>query len=136
MDIRIDVDAVAATRRLTLMPRRLDGALTAAMEDATLLGLRELSVYPPQRPPRGPFPYRRTGTLGRSWFRQVRRVSGGAVGEVLSNGNIAPYNLRVQSAAHQAAVHRGVWQTDLQVAERIRPQIVHFFEVRVAAATA
>ena len=46
------------------------------------------------------------------------------------------HNLRVQSAAHQAAVHRGVWQTDVQVAERIQPQIVRFFEVRVAAATA
>lgn len=136
MDIRIDVDAVAAMRRLSLMPRRLDYALEAATEDATLLGHRELSLYPPQRPARGPVPYRRTGTLGRSWFHQVRRVSGGVVGEVLSNGNIAPYNLRVQSAAHQAAVHRGVWQTDVQVAERIQPQIVRFFEVRVAAATA
>lgn len=131
MDVRITVDDREIMQRLTRLPRGLDDALLAGTEDASALYLREMRVYPPQRA--GSL-YRRTGTLGRSWFRQVQRVPGGARGEIFSNGNMAPYNIRVQKAGLQARVHQGRWQTDEAVAERLRPQIVRFYEVRVAQA--
>ena len=134
MEIRVELEMGEAMRRLSTMPRRLSGALMEGAEDATTLALRELRTYPRERPARGRAPYRRTRTLERSWFRQVRRTSNGVVGEVLSNGQIAPYNIWVQHARYQAAVHVGVWQTDAQVAERIQPQVVEMFTRRIQIA--
>ena len=41
-------------------------------------------------------PYKRTGTLGRSWQRRVARETDSIVGVVGSQGQIAPYNVYVQ----------------------------------------
>lgn len=123
-----------ATPALAAMQRRIPDALEAGTHDATALVLREMQLYPPQRAPRGNRePYRRTGTLKRSWFRRVRRVSGGAVGEVASSGQIAPYNVFVQHHALQAATFAGYWRTEVQVVTALRPQIVEMYERRVAA---
>lgn len=134
MEIRVELEMGEAMRRLSTMPRRLSDALMEGAEDATTLALREMRIYPRQRPSSARVPYRRTNTLERSWFRQVRRTSNGVVGEVLSNGQIAPYNIWVQHAGYQAAVHVGVWHTDAQVAERIQPQVVEMFERRIQIA--
>lgn len=124
-----------ASPALVRIERRLPDALEAGTHDATTLVLREVQLYPPQRPPRGNrAPYRRTGTLKRSWFRRVRRTGAGAVGEVVSSGQIAPYNVWVQHHAFQAAVHAGHWRTEVQVVTALRPQIVQMYEQRIGAA--
>ena len=41
-------------------------------------------------------PYKRTGTLGRSWQQRVARETDSIVGVVGSQGQIAPYNIYVQ----------------------------------------
>ena len=41
-------------------------------------------------------PYKRTGTLGRSWQQRVARETDSIVGVVGSQGQIAPYNVYVQ----------------------------------------
>jgi hypothetical protein len=135
VDVRVTVDMAAAMNRLNALPRQIDRGNEQAMEDATALGLRELSIYPPQRPPRGRVPYRRTNTLARSWSREVRHMGNTIVGRVLSNGSIAPYNIYVQHHQMQASVHRGVWtNTDGAVAERIQPRVIRFFEARLQQA--
>ena len=127
-----------ATPMLAAMQRRLPDALAAGTEDAATLVLREQKIYPTQRPPlTGRRPYKRTGTLGRSWFKIVRRVNGGATARIYSSGQIAPYNIWVQSAALQARVHRGHWlNTDVGTVERLRPQIVALYDRRIGAALA
>lgn len=121
-----------ATPALAAIERRIPEALEAGTHNATALVLREMQLYPPQRAPRGNRePYRRTGTLKRSWFRRVRRVSGGAIGEVVSSGQIAPYNVFVQHHALQSATFAGSWRTEVQVVEALRPQIVEMYERRV-----
>ena len=124
-----------ATPALAAIERRIPDALEEGTHDATTLVLREMQLYPPQRLPRGNRePYRRTGTLKRSWFRRVRRVGGGAVGEVVSSGQIAPYNIYVQHHALQAATFAGYWRTEEQVVTALRPQIVEMYERRIGAA--
>lgn len=130
MELSIRIEDQAAPH-LARVVRRLPDALAQGTEDATILVLREIVIYPGQRAPRnGRVPYRRTGTLGRSWFRRVRRSSTGATGEIVSSGQIAPYNVYVQHSALQASIHRGVWQTERQVVERLRPQIVAIYQRR------
>lgn len=103
---------------------------------------RELSKYPEREARSAPFvsdkqrryffaalrdgritvPYRRTGLLGRRWLFKVEGDPGGATLEV---GNDTPYGIYVQSAEHQAAIHRGIWHnTDQAVFDRNVPLIV------------
>lgn len=131
MDIRITVQD-SATPMLRALPRNLERALLAATEDAATTLVREMKLYPPKR---AGSKYRRTLTLMGSWFYEVRSVPGGVRGEVFSTGQKAPYNVWVQKATHQATIHRGVWQTEASVAERLRPQIVRFYEIRIGAVT-
>lgn len=56
--------------------------------------------------------YRRTGLLGRRWTFQV---SAGLFGVAVTAGNNTIYGVWVQSAAQQAQVDAGRWQTDEEV---------------------
>lgn len=76
-------------------------------------------------------PYRRTGTLGRRWTTEVSRQGDDLVGKV---GNVTVYGPFVQSVDEQAAVHRGRWRTDEQVARLMEPNIQALFEARIQAA--
>lgn len=132
MDVRIDVDSAEATARLGRLPGACTEGMYGAMQDATALLLREMQLYPPQRSGSS---YRRTGTLKRSWFRNVQRGIGSVTGSVTSSGAIAPYNQQVQREGMQSAVHRGRWQTEVQVVDRMMPHVLRLFEERVGSAT-
>lgn len=136
MELRVAADIEPGLRLCDGVRPAVTRALQQGAEDATTLTLREVQVYPAQRPPaRGRAPYRRTRTLARSWFKRVTVSGNEVVGEVISNGNIAPYNVYVQMATMQARVHRGTWlNTDVGVIERLRPQILRLYEARLQTA--
>lgn len=81
----------------------------------------DMQAYPAQ--PSGT-KYIRTGTLGRRWTTRIDRASSGLHGSVGNNTSYAPW---VQSQRFQATVHRGRWQTDQQVVDRLRPWIERRF---------
>lgn len=101
--------------------------LRRPMERSVLLLHADMATY--QR--RLSLHYRRTGTLGRRWTTSVRAESGGLTGTV---GNNTPYGPYVQSAQRQAWMHRGVWQTDEDVLNRHRSEIVADFERAIQGA--
>lgn len=131
MELRITVDDRVVQAGLSRLNRTLPDALHAATEDATQLWLREMRLYPTQRPNST---YRRTETLHRSWARTVTRVTGGVRGEVFSSGQTAPYNIYVQHHLFQAVVHRGRWQTEAQVYQNTQLHVIRFFEVHTQRA--
>lgn len=135
MELRVAADIEPGLRLCDGVRPAVTRALQQGAEDATTLTLREVQVYPAQRPPaRGRAPYRRTRTLARSWFKRVTVSGNEVVGEVISNGNIAPYNVYVQMEAMQARMHHGVSPTDVQIVERLRPQIMRMYEQRLSTA--
>ena len=110
-------------------PQRIDRALRAAMEDSTVLLLREQQTYPPQRTGST---YKRTNTLRRSWSRRIRQEGSGIVGEVGSSGNTAPYNRYVQDQTQQANIHRGRWtNTAQETARRNESTVQRYFDRRL-----
>ena len=127
--VTIDIDSRAARLLLTRAPQRIDRALRAAMEDSTVLLLREQQTYPPQRTGST---YRRTNTLRRSWSRRIYRDGSGIVGEVGSSGNTAPYNRYVQDQTQQASIHRGRWtNTAQETARRNTTTVQRYFDRRL-----
>lgn len=132
MQIEIKVDTGGALRYLTDTQNRIPRAMEQGLQDAGKLVRREMMVYPPQR--RGSS-YRRTGTLKASWFLgQLQRVGNGVSLRVYSSGNTAPYNVFVQKHGLQVEIHRGRWPSEVQVAQRLEPQIVRMVQARVSAA--
>jgi hypothetical protein len=87
-----------------------------------------MAKYPAQRAGSS---YRRTGTLGRRWTSVVTESVNGLVGTVGNNTSYGPW---VQSEMFQAAVHRGRWQTDQDVATKETPAIIADFEQAIGAA--
>ena len=77
------VDAAGLAQDVTRMMRR-----------TVTEGQRHIAKYPPQRLRKTG--YRRTGTLKRSWSKQVQAAGTEVTGIVGSNSNIAPYNVVVQ----------------------------------------
>lgn len=112
---------------------------------------RALAAYPPQTRRRMRFvsdrqrrwffaalnsgqisiPYSRTGNLGRSWTTEIRTSPMELIGEV---GNNVPYGPYVQGENTQASIHQGIWQTDQDVFDDLRDQIVADFERSIGAA--
>ena len=131
----MEITIVVNLGRTATLDARLSAAIHRALyagtEDATILLLREMKVYPAKR--RGSA-YVRTKILEKSWHRKVKRTATGATGEVVSSGQTAPYNVYVQKEGMQAAVHRGRWPSEVSVATRLQPQIVRMYETRVAQA--
>lgn len=127
--VTIDIDSRAARLLLTRAPQRIDRALRAAMEDSTVLLLREQQTYPPA--PAGST-YKRTNTLRRSWSRRIRQEGSELVGEVGSSGNTAPYNRYVQDQTQQASIHRGRWSNTAQeTARRNTTTVQRYFDRRL-----
>ena len=80
----------------------------------------EMRRYPPPPPNSS---YRRTGTLGKSWARNVHRSSDGWLAVIGSRLKYAPY---VQDEARQAKIHQGRWQTIQSVAKDKRDEVLKF----------
>ena len=127
--VTVQIDSRETRLMLLRAPQRIDRALRAAMEDSTVLLLREQQTYPPQRTGST---YRRTNTLRRSWSRRIRQEGSGIVGEVGSSGNTAPYNRYVQDQTQQANIHRGRWtNTAQETARRNESTVQRYFDRRL-----
>lgn len=86
---------------------------------------KDIATYPDYRPGR-------TGTLGRKWTSPPpQRDKDGVTGKVGTELEYAPY---VQSKRLQARVHRKLWHTEVDVANRNRERIVADFERAIADA--
>ena len=127
--VTIEIESRQVIGYLQRAPVRINRAMRAAMEDATVLIHRQMQTYPPQR---AGSTYKRTNTLRASWFRRISGQGNEIVGEVVSSGNTAPYNRLVQDADRQAAVHRGRWtNTAQEVQRRTAPTIQRYFDRRL-----
>jgi hypothetical protein len=87
-----------------------------------------MKKYPPQR---GGTSYRRTGTLGRRWTSRISQDANELEGKI---GNSTSYGPYVQSQMFQAQQHKGLWQTDQDVATKETPTIVADFEQAIQEA--
>lgn len=86
-----------------------------------------MAKYPP---PSGN--YARTGTLGRRWtVAPIERSGGSMRGKVGNNTKYAPF---VQSKQFQMAPFRNRWQTDDDVVEMHRTDIINDFENAISDA--
>ena len=130
-NVALEIDDSDVRRMLASSPAKLDRAMRGAMNDATALLLRDLQTYPPQRTGSS---YVRTGTLRRSWSRDIQGDGLAMRGIVGSNENMAPYNRYVQDADRQAAIHQGRWTNTVQdVVSRNERTIQEMFEARFRA---
>ena len=129
-EVTIEIDSRAARALLDLAPERVNRALRAGMEDSTVLLLREMQTYPPQRAGSS---YVRTNVLRGSWSRDpIEQRQNRITGIVRSNANTAPYNRLVQDATVQARVHRGRWTNTAQnVRRRTEKTIQNYFDRRL-----
>lgn len=130
-NVALELDDSEVRRMLASSPAKLDRAMRGSMNDATALLLRDLQTYPPQRTGST---YKRTGTLRRSWSREILGDGLAMRGIVGSNENMAPYNRAVQDADRQAPIHRGLWTNTAQgVLSRNQSTIQDMFEARFRA---
>jgi len=100
------------------------------MEQSVKLVQAEMADYP--GPPAGS-QYIRTGTLGRRWTTEVKRIGNEVRGKV---GNVTIYAPFVQSERFQASIHRGRWQTDERVLRDNARRITALFQRAVDRALA
>jgi len=128
--VTIEIESRQVIGYLQQAPVRINRAMRAAMEDATVLIHRQMQTYPPQR---AGSTYKRTNTLRASWFRPPISGQGNEItGEVVSSGNTAPYNRLVQDQTQQASIHRGRWSNTVQeVQRRTTPTIQRYFDRRL-----
>jgi hypothetical protein len=114
------------------MPQRLGMVLEGTINDVSALALRELKTYPDARPESK---YIRTGTLMRSWSRQITGSGLDMEAVVGSNGNMSPYNRYVQDQEEQAAIHAETWRgkTVQEIAARLEGPAQDLFQARVEA---
>jgi hypothetical protein len=130
-NISLQINDSEVRRMLAQTPAALERAMRGAMNDATALLLRELQTYPTQRTGSS---YVRTGTLRRSWSRDIDGQGLAMRGIVGSNENMAPYNRLVQDADRQAPIHHGLWTNTIQnVVSRNETAIQDMFEARFRA---
>lgn len=130
--VSITIDDSEVRSMLNRMPERIEWAMRAAMNDSTSLLLRDMKNYPTQVPGTE---YRRTGTLGGSWTKEITGAGLNITGRVGSNANEAPYNRYVQDDTLQARVHQGRWQTVQSVTKERENTVRGFFETRIRQAT-
>ncbi len=127
--VTIEIESRQVMGYLQSAPVRINRAMRAAMEDATVLIHRQMQTYPPQR---AGSMYKRTNTLRASWLRRISGQGNEIVGEVVSSGNTAPYNRLVQDQTQQASIHRGRWSNTVQeVQRRTTPTIQRYFDRRL-----
>jgi len=108
--------------------RQIHSILRPPMQRSVMILQADLAKYPSPRPNSS---YVWTGTLGRSWTPRVRTEGDRLVGRVGTKVIYAPF---VQSQQFQANIHRGRWQTDVQVLERNRTRIMRQFESAIKQA--
>ena len=113
------------------------------MQRAVLRIQRDMQEYPPQRVgsryvrgrgmanAAGVVAHRTSQQLGKRWTTKIYQEGAYLTGKVGNNVTYAPF---VQSRQFQARVHRGRWQTDVQVVNRLARIIVGDFETTVAQA--
>ncbi len=130
MNISVTADTRRADALLSRAPTSISTAMRGGMEDSTTYTLAIIKRYP-EEPPNST--YTRTHTLEKSWSRRFEGSGLTIRGIVGSNGNMAPYNRRVQDRDRQARIHRGRWQTIQSVAEDITPRVQRFFDDRIRA---
>lgn len=112
----VDVQSDDVRRLLRQSPAAAGRAVGGAINDISALHLRELKTYPDQRAGSS---YVRTRTLARSWNRQIGGSGLSQWALVGSNGNMAPYNRRVQDETQQARIHHQTWrEKTVQAVER------------------
>lgn len=131
--ISITLDMTEARRVINNLPSALERALRGAMNDASALLLREIKIYPLERPGQT---YVRTHILEKSWSRTVITGQGIDLRQTIgSNANMAPYNRRVQDRDNQAAAFRSRWRehTAQAVSERNNQHVQDMFQARVRA---
>lgn len=120
-DISIRIQGIDALQR-KLGRLRANDILEPPMEASLLKIEQVLKVYPAKRPGST---YVWTGTLGRGWsVAPIERTANGLIGRVGTKVEYAPF---VQGHVLQSRIHRGRWQTDAMVVERLRPWIVNRF---------
>lgn len=117
--------------------------LRPPMQRAVLRIQRDMQEYPPQRPgsryvrgrgmanAAGVVEHRTSQQLGKRWTTKVFQDGAYLTGKVGNNVTYGPF---VQSRQFQARIHRGRWQTDAQVVNRLTRTIVGDFEQTIAAA--
>lgn len=144
MDVRMQYDASRALAAVQAARPAIQRAMLATGEDVQSLWLVQMRRYPPpialrisvsaagrirERLGNG---YRRTGTLRKSWFTKPPRLAGATVvAEVVSSGQIAPYNIYVQMEGVQAWMHQGRWETEAQVIERTSGEVAQMAQRRL-----
>ena len=87
-----------------------------------------MKVYPPQ-PPQST--YRRTDQLKHGW--NVKSENSGLRAII---GNAVEYGPYVQDEEMQAWMHQGRWQTDSQIAEQERDEVIRAIKQAIDAALA
>jgi hypothetical protein len=126
--VRVTIRGVeVANARLS----RLQGMAWAVrpMHQSVLLLQNRMAAYPPQRAGSA---YVRTGTLGRRWTTRVQEIGNHTVlGTVGNNTTYAPW---VQARYFQAGIHRGRWQTEMDVTEQSRDEIAALFQAAIERA--
>jgi len=136
MNVNLQYDSAAALATVRAAPGAVQRAMFAAADDATALWLVQMRRSPSpialrvsvstsgrtrSRLGNG---YKRTGTLRKSWLaKRTRREGNSVIAEVVSSGEIAPYNVYVQMDAMQAWMHQGRWETEAMVIERTRGKV-------------
>ncbi len=113
--LTVKVDPTAAKAAFRTRRDKLIAIVAPAFETISVRAERKLKSYPPDRG------YRRTGTLGRRWQRRTIKT---ARMIRVTLFNMTPYGRWVQSQESQAWMHRGIWQTDVDVLEEIKPDAV------------
>ncbi len=117
--------------------------LRPPMQRAVLRIQRDMQEYPPQRPgsryvrgrgmanAAGIVEHKTSQQLGKRWTTKVFQEGAYLTGKVGNNVTYAPF---VQSRQFQARIHRGRWQTDAQVVNRLARTIVGDFETTISQA--
>lgn len=89
-------------------PRKIQAELVKVMEDTVQDGITFMREYPPQTLTKTG--YVRTGTLMRSWSKDVKVSTDRIEGTIGSNGGMAPYNLYVEGPEQTHMMASAGWQ--------------------------
>lgn len=123
----IRIVAIKATGPVIPRSKMVD-AMKRAVVNQQADGVRYMAEYPPQ-PPNSH--YKRTGTLKRSWHAPPVQVQPGTIsGEITSQGQIAPYNEKVQGESQEAFFAGRGWRGVEALVKRVQRE----FPKRVQAA--
>jgi hypothetical protein len=131
--IELEIEGLAeALDMFTQGNQRVGMALKRATSASVKVLRARLAKYP-STPSGTKTDYHRTGTLGRKWHSKSTFTDDDVLGFV---GNNAPYAPYVQGFDKQARIHTGNWQTDQQVADESRDDVLDIFASQISRAMA